>query len=93
MKTKNQGWGVPVPGKVANTEVPNPPKDATGETRTGCPNTCEWEIGMKRTEVALACCAPFLPLGALVFLLWYFTWYFYPGIFTMGQESLVGRAE
>lgn len=32
MKTKNQGWGIPVPGKVANTEVPNPPKDATGET-------------------------------------------------------------
>lgn len=27
MKTKNQGWGIPVPGKVANTEVPNPPKD------------------------------------------------------------------
>ena len=27
MKTKNQGWGIPVPGKVANTEVPKMPQE------------------------------------------------------------------
>ena len=37
MKIKNQGWGIPVPGKVANTQVPGShhqtrPEDATGET-------------------------------------------------------------
>ena len=94
MKTKNQGWGIPVPGKVANTEVPNPPKDATGETRRGCLNTCEWEIGMKRTEVALACCTPFsspccLGIFTMVFYLVFSPRYFYYGAGKSGGQGRI----
>ena len=75
MKTKNQGWGIPVPGKVANMryqthpKVPQERQDRMTEY-LWMGNSDEWRGLRWHWLVALL----FLPLVALVFYLIFLLW-------------------